>query len=108
MRENPFLLDLPRSKMPRSFSLLFLVLMFSTSLRAQLATEVYGKVLDANSKEPLSYVNIKLMGTGRATMTDHLGEYRVRFLDKVDSLQFTYLGYKAALCKTEAQHGAGD
>ncbi|MBK7147658.1 MAG: carboxypeptidase-like regulatory domain-containing protein [Bacteroidetes bacterium] len=98
---NPFLLDLPRSKMLRFFSLYFLVIWLSSSLQAQLATEVYGKVTDAGTKEPLSYVNIKLMGTGRATMTDHLGEYRVRFLDKIDSLQFTYLGYKARYVKVK-------
>lgn len=85
--------------MLRSFLFFFLFSLSAVIADAQIATEVYGKVTDASSKEPMSYVNIKLMGTGRATMTDHNGEFRVRFLDKVDSLQFTYLGYRARYVK---------
>lgn len=58
------------------------------------ATEIYGKVIDANTKQPLEYVNIHLVGTPKADLTDPKGDYRVRTIERVDSISFSYLGYK--------------
>jgi hypothetical protein len=63
-------------------------------LSAQTITEVYGKVVDAQTKEPLDYVNIRLKGTGRTVTTNPFGEYKIRFIEKSDTLTFSYLGYK--------------
>ncbi len=60
-------------------------------------TEIYGKVTDAVTKEPLAYVNVRLIGTGKAIVTDSKGEYRLRTGDKVDSVAFTYIGFKTRI-----------
>lgn len=57
-------------------------------------TEVYGKVIDAATKEPMDYVNVRYIGSLRAVTTDPKGEYRIRAVEKVDSISFSYLGYK--------------
>lgn len=62
---------------------------------AQTATEIFGKVTDAVTKEPLPYVNVKLFGgVPRVTVTDPKGEYSLRSVEKVDSIVFSYLGYR--------------
>jgi hypothetical protein len=74
--------------------LLFLVLAAKVSM-AQTATEIFGKVTDAVTKEPLPYVNVKLFGgVPRVTVTDPKGEYSLRSVEKVDSIVFSYLGYR--------------
>ncbi len=58
------------------------------------STEIFGKVTDGLTKEPMGYVNVHLYGgVPKTTMTDPKGEYRVRSIEKVDSIVFTYLGY---------------
>lgn len=69
-------------------------LFFGLTAHAQTNTEVYGKVIDANTKEPIDYVTVQYKGTVRATLTDPKGEYRLRAIEKVDTLVFSYLGYK--------------
>lgn len=74
--------------------LLFLILAAEVSV-AQTATEIFGKVTDAVTKEPLPYVNVKLFGgVPRVTVTDPKGEYSLRSVEKVDSIVFSYLGYR--------------
>lgn len=73
----------------------FLCFLFTINAMAQTgATEVYGKVLDASTRQPLEFVNIKLVGTPKAILTDFKGEYRIRTNEKVDTIAFSYLGYK--------------
>jgi hypothetical protein len=75
--------------------IIFLVFWVSAhNLNAQTITEVYGKVIDAQSKEPLDYVTIRLKGTGRTVTTNPFGEYKIRFIEKSDTITFSYLGYK--------------
>lgn len=57
-------------------------------------TEIFGKVIDAKTKEALSDVNIKLIPSVRTTMSDPKGEYRIRTIDRIDSISFSYLGYR--------------
>jgi hypothetical protein len=79
------------------FHFLFFLFAFTSlsSVQAQSGiTEVYGRVLDASNKQPLEFVNIKLIGTPKATLTDFKGEYRIRTSEKVDTIAFSYLGYK--------------
>ncbi|MCS6933737.1 MAG: DUF5686 and carboxypeptidase regulatory-like domain-containing protein [Chitinophagales bacterium] len=65
-----------------------------TSVVAQNYTEVFGKVVDASTKEPMDYVNVQFKGTTRTTLTDHKGEYRLRASEKADTIVFSYIGYK--------------
>lgn len=73
------------------FSSLILAFQFSFS---QTVTEIFGKVIDAATKEPMSYVNVRLHGSLKATLTDPKGEYNIRTNEKVDTIIFSYLGYK--------------
>lgn len=80
--------------MLKKFGFFFLLILWFAGLRAQTYTEVYGRVIDAQTKEPMDYVNVRLIGgVPKATLTDPKGEYRIRTIEKVDSIAFSYLGY---------------
>jgi len=71
-----------------------LALLCHAAVYAQGITDVYGKVIDAETKEPLEYVNVRLIGALKATLTTPKGEYQIRAVERVDSISFSYLGYK--------------
>ncbi len=74
---------------------IFLFLFIAKFSVAQTVTEVFGLVTDATTKEPIPYVNVRLFGgVPRATMTDPKGEYRIRSVEKVDSIVFSSIGYR--------------
>lgn len=73
---------------------LFLFILAAQISTAQTATEIFGKVTDASTKEPLPYVNIKLIGSIKATMTDPKGDYSIRFTERIDSISFSYIGFR--------------
>lgn len=79
-------------KYKKKFVLWALSLLISASCFAQV-TEIKGRVIDAKTKEPLSFANLKLKGTLTATTTDDDGFYYIRTLEKSDSLIVSYLGY---------------
>lgn len=72
----------------------FAVNILSAQQLPQMNTEVYGRVIDAGTKEPLEYVNIRFIGSLRATLSNPKGEYMMKTIEKVDSISFSYLGYK--------------
>lgn len=77
------------------FLLFFAICVWSEKVCSQSAvTEVYGKVIDAATRQPLEYVNIRLLGTPKAVLSDFRGEYRIRTTEKVDSISFSFIGYK--------------
>jgi hypothetical protein len=80
----------------RASKFLLLVFVLCTKvLLAQTATEIFGKVTDAANKEPIPYVNVKLYGgVPRMAITDPKGEFRIRTAERVDSIVFSYLGYR--------------
>lgn len=57
-------------------------------------TEVFGKVYDARTQEPMPYVTVKFNNVLQGVITDDNGVYRIRSAEKVDSLIFNFLGYK--------------
>src|ERR1019366_2264973 len=57
-------------------------------------TEIYGRVTDAATKEPMADVNIRLSGSLRTAMTNPKGQFSIRTIDKVDSISFSYLGFR--------------
>jgi len=62
-------------------------------LNVNAQTSVKGRVLDANTNEPLPFINIVFKGTTIGTTTDFDGHYIIS-TDKIsDSLVFNYLGY---------------
>ncbi len=57
-------------------------------------TEIYGTVVDASTQEPIPYANIRLLGSLKTnTTTDPKGQDDIRTIEKVDSIQFSYIGF---------------
>ncbi len=79
----------------RASKLLFFFLLLTLQVAVgQTVTEIYGKVTDASTKEPISYVNVRIYGgVPRITMTDPKGEFVLRTNEKIDSVVFSSIGY---------------
>ena len=57
------------------------------------STVVKGKVTDKESGEPIPYVSIMFRHTQIGTLSDTLGNYQLISKNKVDSIQFSAVGY---------------
>ena len=57
-------------------------------------TIVKGKVIDANSGDPIPYANIIFQGTTVGGTTDFDGNYQIRTKTPSDTLVVSYIGYK--------------
>jgi hypothetical protein len=57
-------------------------------------TIVTGKVTDANSGDPIPFVNVVFKGTTTGATTDFDGNFVVKTTQAVDSLTASYIGYK--------------
>lgn len=79
----------------RIYILTVLVALLSTSLSAQI-TRVRGTVLDFDSGEPVPFANVVFPNTNIGTITDFDGSFSIQTVQKVDSVQATYLGYRTA------------
>jgi len=64
-----------------------------TSLFAQ-ETIVKGKVTDANSGDPIPFVNVVFKGTSIGATTDFDGNYLIKTSTPTDSIYVSYIGYK--------------
>lgn len=73
-------------------SLLAFLLLLSSSLCAQ-KTVVSGKVTDAETGEPMPYVNVNFVGTKSGTITDFDGNYLLETYYASDSLRASFIGY---------------
>jgi hypothetical protein len=73
--------------------LAFLLAFFSLNITAQKVFSVSGKVLDAETKEPLAFVNIIQAGTRTGVSTDIDGKFTLQTLNPIVSIQLTYVGY---------------
>jgi len=90
--------------LPMRFKLcfFFLAILIAPLLSNAQVTEIYGKVIDAATKEPMGYVNVRVYGgVARMTTTDPKGEYQIRMTEKVDSITFSYLGYNTRTVKVK-------
>jgi hypothetical protein len=73
-----------------SFFLLFL----AAHLVSAQETFVQGKVTDANSGDPIPFVNVVFKGTTTGATTDFDGNFSIKTLALVDSVTASYIGYK--------------
>lgn len=85
-----------KQKLKYRFSFLALILAltiaFADNCSAQ-TTKVSGKIVDAQTREPLPFVNIIFKGTTIGTTSDVEGNYTMSTTLKVDSLIVSYVGY---------------
>ena len=75
------------------FLIVLLLLNCSVQLIAQQAFTVSGKVIDAETKEPLAFVNIIQSGTKTGISTDIDGKFTLRSEKPIYSIYLTYVGY---------------
>ena len=84
----------------RKLFLLFLLLpLFLVAQNENNIFIVSGKVLDANNKEVLPFVTVIFKGTNIGTTTDFEGNFKLKTNYKIDSLVFSYVGYKRISAK---------
>lgn len=69
-----------------------LVIFSQQEVFAQL-TKIRGKVIDADTKELLSFVSLAFKGTSIGTITDFKGEFFIETRGATDSLLVSYVGY---------------
>jgi len=68
--------------------------LFPLVLNAQKVTKVSGTAVDAETREPLAFVNVFFKGTQIGASTDLDGNYVIETRFPTDSLEVSYLGYK--------------
>ena len=73
-------------------SVLFLAAIPST-IHAQKMTKIKGTIIDADSKEPLPFVTVALMGKNIGTVTDYDGYFSIETQWASDSIIASFLGY---------------
>ncbi len=77
--------------------LLILSLSFAVSSFGQTPTIVQGQVTDAETGEPLSFVNIAFSGTTIGTTTDIDGFYTLESSKATELIEVSYLGYETMI-----------
>lgn len=70
------------------------ILCFLPSWAWSQQTIVTGKVTDANSGDPIPFVNVLLQGTTIGATTDFDGNYTLKTSNPSDTLVISYIGYK--------------
>lgn len=56
-------------------------------------TKIMGRVTDAQTLEPMPFVNVFIKGTSTGMRTDFNGEYAMEFTFKADSIVASFVGY---------------
>lgn len=78
---------------PLFLFLLLLFLALNTNIRAQESYSVSGKVIDADTREALAFVNIQITGTLSGGTTDIDGKFSLASKKPIESIRLTYVGY---------------
>lgn len=73
--------------------LLLSLLSFSSIAQVQEQASINGRVVDADSREPLIGVHVLSKQTGKGTLSDNFGKYSLPPVSNYDTLIFQYLGY---------------
>ncbi len=69
---------------------------FDISKKTEILEEISGQIIDAKTKEPLSYVNIGILNRETGTVTDTEGNFLLVINDKTmnDTIRVSMIGYK--------------
>jgi len=87
--KNKFISNLTKSITFSFFSLLLCI----SNVNAQKLTKIKGVVLDAETKEPMPFVNVVFKGANVGTTTDFDGKYYIETQWGTSSLIASYVGY---------------
>ena len=75
---------------------LFVFGLLAIIVNGQKFTKIKGTVIDANTKEPLPFVNVVFKGANVGTTTDFDGKYYLETQWGTSTLQASFVGYKTA------------
>ncbi len=91
-----------------TLKLVFVFCLLSTSFVKSQTAYLKGKVLDADTKEPIPFANVIVANTKNAAVTDFDGNYKLKFSasGKFD-IKVSYIGYKPKIIK-DIKIKAGD
>lgn len=81
-----------------------IILLLLLSLKSY-SQEIYiGNIVDKNSKESLSYVNIGVIGKKIGTVSNNKGEFQIELNEKYDNdtLKISIIGYKSLIFKVSS------
>lgn len=81
--------------MRRQLNWLLVLLVVSSSLRAQNFITISGRVLDVENSKELPFCTITLNGNTDATRTDDCGRFKFKIYPQKVELGFTYTGYSS-------------
>ncbi len=60
----------------------------------EVITIVQGKIIDKKNREPLPFVTVTFKGTRIGITSDFEGNFKLKTIQKVDSIKVSYVGYK--------------
>src|ERR1017187_8353887 len=83
----------------RFFLTMFCCLLLAVSFSQ--VTKISGMVYDAQTREPLPFVNMKYKGINVFTTTDIDGKFSLSTADPTDTLLISYIGYKTIKIKIQ-------
>lgn len=84
-------------KIKLNFSLFLLLLLSGSPLFAQKTTSIHGKVIDAQTKDGLSYASIQVPDANLGTRSDIDGNFLIEVPLSVKKLRISYVGYTTLL-----------
>lgn len=83
-----------RSRTLFMYSLLAIVLFFGPGVQAQEKVHISGRVIDRDSKQPIPFANVVLLGTSTGTLTDFDGKYKIDVPWADGKIQAQLIGYQ--------------
>ena len=80
----------------RLIGLLFFLLFTVNSIRSQTDTELFFKIIDSETKVPISYATIQFVNQGGGVIANEDGGFRLprRFYDKQERILISSMGYR--------------
>lgn len=75
-------------------SIIILLLMIRPELQAQKVIHISGKVIDRDTKHPIPFANIVLVGKNKGTITDYKGNYNIDLEWETGKIEAQLMGYQ--------------
>lgn len=82
---------------------MFLLAFVTSSSWGQATREIEGRILDAATREPVSYANVYNKTLQKGTITNDDGYFRVMTSDTRDSILIIFIGYETQVIKLTGQ-----
>lgn len=74
-----------------------MICLSSSFVKAQSPYSISGKVTDADTREPLAFVNLIIPGERSGVSTDIDGKFKITSDEPIEKIQLTYVGYEPLL-----------